>query len=265
MGFGPGRRSIAIGLCVLAARAGEPAPRLGAPGESCTARNDCAEGLACLRSVCVPVGASFTVTGKDCYRIECEADGDCCADFTPSADCDFYQMRCEADPMDCAGFRTLCQCNDLCVEQRCANAGPACMLDTDCPSFSTPFCTAGRCVECREHADCTFEGDRCVDGACARGCLGPDDCPALHGCEAGRCVPAPCSSARECAFALGDARGRCTGGSCSLACTDDLECDVSRFEVCHDAECRFAGCETDAECRALFGSALTDGARAVCR
>ena len=257
--------ALAAAFAATACTGDDPEARTGAPGESCRARSDCSEGLACVRDVCVPISASFSVTGKDCERVECEGDADCCGDFVPAPDCDFYEMRCEADPMDCAGFRIYCQCNSRCREQLCVDAGPACMADTDCPSFTLPFCAAGRCAECREHGDCPFEGQRCADGRCVTGCAADDECPALQRCEAGGCVPGACSSDRECAFALGDARGRCVDGGCLVACTDDLECDLSRFEVCHEGECRFVGCETDAECRALLGAELEAGGRAACR
>ncbi len=260
-------RELIIGFAAFTAliAASCTAERLGGPGESCRARGDCAEGLACIRNACAPVGASFSVTGKECLLVECEGDADCCASFTPSPDCGFYEMRCTADPMDCAAFHQVCECNQECSAERCIDTGPACSRDEDCPSFSKPICNAGRCVECREHGDCPLEGDRCTEGACGAGCETVEDCPALHACAAGLCVVGTCATDRECAFVLGDARARCADGACLVACSDDLECDTAAFEVCHEERCTFVGCDNDTECRGLLSGVIDDGEQAVCR
>src|SRR5690349_3374417 len=189
-------------------------PELGVAGESCRARSDCRVGLACVRDVCVPASSSLSVTGKDCYRVECMQNADCCASFAPDPSCDFYQTQCMADPMSCLTYRTLCVCNLTCEMDRCIDQGPGCTVDQDCPGLTEPFCVSGRCVECREP---------------------------------------------------GDGRARCDMGACAISCSDDAECDASRFEVCFQSRCRFVGCNTDAECRAYLGLQDTSGVRAVCR
>jgi hypothetical protein len=65
---------------------------------------------------------------------------------------------------------------------------------------------------------------------------------------------------------LGDGRTRCVETACILSCSDDAECDIERFEICSGGQCLFAGCESDAECRAYL--ALYDSfgnTQAVCR
>jgi hypothetical protein len=211
-------------------------------------------------------GESPPASGRDCFRVECAADEDCCASFTPDPSCDFYEDACTADPADCAAFRLLCQCNRRCDAERCVAVAPSCSADSDCPAFSSPFCVSDRCASCREHGDCAGEGARCVEGMCVDPCTADEQCPLLHRCEAGSCAPSGCSSDRECAFVLGDAEARCLDSDCIVACSDDAECDVDAFEICHEERCVFAGCETDAECRAYLDIAEDPGAaRAVCR
>jgi len=51
-----------------------------------------------------------------------------------------------------------------------------------------------------------------------------------------------------------------------VGCANATECNATAFEVCHDGQCTFAGCENDTECRAYLGLANTPSdVRAVCR
>ncbi len=238
----------------------------GTAGESCRARNDCETGLACINEICVPGSPHLSVTGKACYRVECGDDAGCCADFVPASGCDIYKAACQANPSDCDAYRRLCQCNRACVDELCVDRGPGCSANADCPSSSSPYCVTSQCVECRDSGDCLGEGTRCVEGACKAPCKTNENCPRLHVCTAGACVPSGCSSDRECSFVLGDPRGRCANGTCFVGCSNDTECDATAFEVCHEGRCTFAGCESDAECRAYLDLSNTpDGIRAVCR
>lgn len=259
-------RAYVVACLTVLAGCSAAGPRLGTPGESCRARNDCREDLACVRGVCAPGTTGLTVTGRDCYRVDCAADGDCCAAFVPDPSCDFYRANCEANPMDCGAFNTLCVCNQHCLTERCVDAGPACTADTDCAGIGfSHFCVAAHCVACREHGDCGAT-DRCVDGDCVSGCDHDENCGLMEHCEAGACVPGPCSTDRECAFLLGSGDAVCRDGSCAIRCTDDAECDLSRFEVCASGSCVFAGCTSDAECRAYLRLENTTGpTHAVCR
>lgn len=238
----------------------------GTVGESCRARNDCRSGLACINEVCVPGSSTLTVTGKGCYRVQCAGTLDCCADFVPAAGCDSYEAACQADPNDCEAYRTLCRCNRICVSEQCLDVGPGCAADAECPTQTAPYCVTGRCVACREHGDCLEEGARCISGTCKPPCRTDSNCPPLHACQAGACVPSGCTSDRECAFVLGHSNGRCSGGGCFVGCDSDSACNASNFEVCLSGRCTFVGCNTDAECRAYLNLSNTPGqTRAVCR
>ncbi|MBN1208049.1 MAG: hypothetical protein JXB05_24505 [Myxococcaceae bacterium] len=120
-------------------------------------------------------------------------------------------------------------------------------------------------MECREHGDC-LETERCVSGACQAQCKTNENCPVLHACQEGSCVPSGCTTDRECVFVLGHPRGRCAAGACIVGCAVISECNETSFEVCHQERCTFAGCETDAECRAYLDLSEAPGnTRAVCR
>ena len=70
-------RGWCAGLGVLALIAGcssepeqvEPAAA-GERWESCQARNDCAEGLACIENQCVQNDFPISVDAKHCYRVD---------------------------------------------------------------------------------------------------------------------------------------------------------------------------------------------------
>ena len=252
--------------CVMLGCSSESSFRRGGAGESCRARNDCASGLACIKDVCVVGSSDLSVTGKSCYRVECEADVDCCADFVPGPECDLYEDACQANPDDCDAFRLFCECNRVCEEALCIDTGPACSVDEECPALTSPYCVNTRCVECREHGDCLGAKERCIEGTCTEQCESDEQCPLLHTCDAGTCILSGCTSDRECVFVLGHPNGRCTEGECYVGCGADAECDASAFEVCHEGRCTFIGCESDAECRAYLDlSEPTDTVRAECR
>lgn len=198
--------------------------------------------------------------------MECSLDPDCCADFVPDANCALYQEACQANPADCAAYHTLCECNRVCDDSLCVDIGPSCSDDPECPALTTPFCVDNRCTECREHGDCLGEDARCIDGTCTTPCNADEQCPLLHTCDAGACVPSGCQSDRECVFVLGDDRAGCAEGACFIGCSDDAQCNRSSFEVCHEGRCIFVGCQTDAECRAVLGLYETnDSTHAECR
>jgi hypothetical protein len=227
------RRDCAGGLACIeqvcvdpSADAGVPGRR-GGVGESCRATNDCESGLACLGNVCAPAEVGLSVTGMGCYRVECETKDECCADFRPSPSCPLYEMDCDADPIYCPTYRSLCLCNRDCQDSLCVDLPPPCESHAECVSFIAPFCVAGVCSECAEHGDCAGESDRCVGGVCQAPCSRDEQCPLLHACQDGECVEVGCGSDRECAFLRRDERAVCRDGGCSVPCARDADCATS--------------------------------------
>lgn len=268
------RRDCELGLMCVSERC-EPAMsgvpvgnRYSGVGETCRASNDCADDLVCMTSVCTSVTLSLTHTGKECHRVECESDEECCADFVPNENCAAYEENCEIDPVFCATYRSLCVCSKACEDAACVATAPGCTDSAECTSAQTPFCVEGTCAQCERDANCPGEGTQCIGGICAAACQRAEQCPVLHDCLEGECVVTGCGSDRECVFLTADPMSACIEGECITPCDADSDCagDGMRFHVCLQGECVFVGCETDAECRAFFGlSSMGDAARAVCQ
>jgi len=255
--------------CAQASVGVDPSNRYGGRGESCQAKNDCAAELSCVSSMCREVTLSLSHTDKDCYRVECTETADCCESFTPNPNCDAYRDNCETDPIFCNTYRTLCECNQDCIDEACVAAAQGCSSNAECTSTQTPFCVGTRCSQCGEDTDCAGAGTQCVDGVCMAACAIDENCPPLHACQDSVCVDVGCSTDRECVFVTGDTQAACVDGDCGVPCNDDADCardSDSRFQVCESERCVFVGCDTDAECRALFGlHSMPGDAHAVCR
>jgi hypothetical protein len=249
---------------------GGPATGSGQVGETCGAPTDCADGLACVANVCIPEKSALTPTGKACYAVECEAKDDCCAGFQPSPNCPTYEMECATDPSACATFHLLCECNRDCVDARCVDTPLACASNDECLSFATPFCVDGSCHECAVSTDCAGAESLCVDGSCEAPCQNDEECPLFYGCQAGECVEVGCQTDKECAFYLRDDRAHCDDGACGVPCEADWQCAPELGEISLDAciagVCTFVGCDTDAECRAYLGlENENSNVQAVCK
>ena len=276
---GPGqacdaRRACAVGLlcmdqmCASAVVGTDPNGRLGGVGETCSATSDCLPDLACTNAVCGRVTIALPKTEKQCHRVECAEDVDCCDSFVPDPNCDAYRDNCEVDPVFCNTYRSLCECNLGCVDEVCLAAAPGCQGSSECTSQQTPFCVEGSCRQCERDANCPGDGTQCIEGVCMAGCTLAEHCPALHSCQEGECVESGCQSDRECVFLTGDGAAICDEGMCRTPCTRDVDCGggTERFQVCSAGQCVFIGCETDAECRALLQLSSQPGrAHAVCR
>lgn len=203
----------------------------------------------CVRDVCVPDVASIPATTRSCYRIECEADADCCTDFVPDPGCADYDAACQANPNDCLAFDSFCRCNRACSDARCEDTTPECIVDSHCLYFDRRLCEAKHCVECRAPADCADSTDLCEDGACVPRCTADAECDLLQSCVDGRCTDTGCTTDRECIFLLGSSSAVCDSGECVAGCDSNAECDAAAFETCRAGRCEFVGCENDAECR----------------
>jgi hypothetical protein len=263
-------RSFACLGNVCSVEGGASGTRYGARGETCRAKNDCSGELACLNNVCVEATIPLSISPKECHRVECEADEECCKGFEPDENCEAFKANCEMDPIFCNTYRSLCECNQKCEAFMCIAAPPGCGDDVECDSTQTPFCVDGACAQCASDANCPGEGARCIEGACTSACERDEQCALLQECVDGRCEDVGCKSHRECVFLLGQVRAECLDGECLVPCDADIECASSNmprgFQVCDEGRCVFVGCETDAECRAYLGIAATNNeVRAVCK
>ncbi len=100
------------------------------------------------------------------------------------------------------------------------------------------------------------------------------ECPAFYECKEGDCVAVGCATDRECMIAEGNYLATCNLKAkplpvCELACKRNAECTnaSSPLSVCVNGRCVDPGCETDEECKLIFGESvgMLSGARAVCR
>jgi hypothetical protein len=271
------RRDCASGLMCLSnvckpqAVGTEPTgSRYSGRGESCQAKNDCAGDLVCLMSVCRDVEVALSRTPKSCHLVECASKDDCCAAFTPNANCATYKMNCDTDPIFCNTYRSLCECSKECTDEQCVAAAPGCMSNAECTSQQTPYCVSSKCRQCDGDTACPGAGNKCVEGVCMAACTIDENCPLLHACQDGACVDTGCKSDRECAFITKNSRAVCLEKKCQAPCDVDADCMADKntkgFQVCEQGQCLFVGCETDVECRALLDLESHAGtAHAVCR
>jgi hypothetical protein len=250
---------------------GSTSTRYSASGETCQASNDCEPGLICMMAVCRDGGlANLPHLPKTCHRVECASKDDCCATFMPNANCDTYKANCMMDPVFCNTYRSLCECQQDCMDELCVMGQPGCQADAECTSQQTPFCVNNKCHQCAQDSDCGASGIKCADGTCMAPCQSDENCPLLSACQDNACVETGCKDDRECAFIMKNPRATCRDKKCTAPCDSDAECandkNSTGFDVCDNGECKFIGCETDSECRALLGLASQRGAvHAVCR
>ena len=236
---------------------------LGDRGESCQARNDCAAGLACVMNRCVIGQSSVPVLQKQCFRVQCELDEDCCKTFVAPLNCATLKMSCSAgDTTACTTYNASCTCNQACKNSLCIPVRK-CSMDTDC-AVATERCFAGQCAQCGSDTDCTVAGQRCISGICRAGCERNEQCPIFSECKAHECTVVGCKSDRECYFATKSPLARCVERACVTPCSTDAQCPD--LQACRDAKCVPVGCESNEECRIMLNLASVPGnERAVCR
>ena len=142
-----------VGCSTDKAQKVEPETR-GKRGERCMARNDCESGLACLNGVCAKNEFAIDVSAKQCDRIECSEDTDCCGDRPTSAPtkCKNRDLICDSSnaqlpgcsPTSCAATGT-CQGGGTCGAGTCNLVGGTCTDATDC--LDTCNATTLRCTK----------------------------------------------------------------------------------------------------------------------
>ncbi len=238
----------------------------GERGESCLARNDCQGGLACINGECVTQNYEISSTPRQCDRIECETQEDCCSN-ADSQQCTDLKSECDSGNLEaCQDYHAQC-CPRECQEGTCEPVAEPCQSgQVECTGDAS--CVNGRCVpNCDNDSDC--DGERlCIDGQCQEGCRSDSACPALSECQGNTCTEPQCETNRECAIKESAPEAVCdSDGDCRVPCNYDAECNQGdgRFEVCQDGVCVFAGCTSDSECRLYLDTTDDPSTQAVCR
>ena len=271
-----------LGGCSKDATKIQPDTR-GKRGETCLARNDCDTGLACLNGVCAKNEFNIPVTAKQCTRVECTEDKDCCGDLATSA------------PAKCKGRETICNQPMLpnCVQMVCTDdttctgggsclgtcqgqtvdAGMPCADATDCApnanicSSVTPgtpgFCSSTG-LSCSPEVPCAKLVATCFNPTCK--CGNPDYMPGADICTDPdcedicllRCQDSLCLQDQSCKMdseCVAKGSKICDGGRC-VECTTNKECDTKAHETCESGVCH-KPCTQNEECP-LFEACNTD-------
>lgn len=273
-----GLRSILIGLVSLLgalavvgcssnkAQLVQPQTR-GQRGEVCQARNDCQDGLACLNGLCAKNDFGLKVAPKQCDRVECQADEDCCGDKPRVA-----PEKCSARTATCGTstipgcVRTTCTSDATCGGGTCAGGtcsllGGACTSDAACKD--TCLTATGTCSKsggiCALDSDCQYFQYNaqllCQTRVC--NCTNPaynptspictdPDCQGICQlrCDAELCVAD--NSCKKDADCLGVGLPFCETDRC-VQCVADTDCDATKDESCQKGQCK-KPCQKNEEC-----------------
>jgi hypothetical protein len=216
----------------------------------CLTIGDCTPNtcnLATTPDTCAVSGTDCSVstcTSNTCSNLRCNCTN---PEYAPS------DPIC-SDP-DCVGI-----CGFTCKDDRCV-ADTSCNSDIQCVA-STPFCSSGKCSECRTSEDC--EDEDCIAGHCGPTCKVDTQCGLFEACQAGECVFVGCRSDRECVLQASNKNAtpaqdprlaKCQLenqlGTCVFPCEIDAQC--ASTEVCLGGICKYIGCETDRECTTIAG------------
>lgn len=250
----------------------------GKVGTGCSVKNDCADGLSCVRGICQPLSFELVPTGKECFQIDCAESADCCGELSTEIpeSCRSRAAKCfELLPGCVEGECTRssdCGGGGVCTGN-CAVSSGECTGNVDCLANK---CVEGQCTidftACDSDAECA--ANTCIGGTCA--CENPSYDPAepvcsdeaceglcLWACEESRCVlPKHChddddcfgstplcveGACVECAASVDCSFGKlCLSGRCETPCQSDSHCAL--FEACQAGECIYVGCRSDREC-----------------
>jgi hypothetical protein len=257
-------------------------PPRGAAGESCTARGDCEDGLACVAQVCTQATQSGAASAETPAG-ECRARRDCpetsvcldnrCEPSAPGAPGDGrYSTRgesCQAKNDCAAGLSCVmgnCRVVEVglgrttknCYRVECAEKSECCtsfVPPANCEEYKKNcddepvFCNTYRSL-CECNLDCV--GEICVTAE--QGCSNNGECTSMQNpfCIEGKCVQ--CEDDTNC---QGEG-AKCSNGACVAGCTVDENCPI--LHACQSGACVEVGCQSDREC--VF---LTRDALAVCR
>jgi hypothetical protein len=264
----------------------EPQTR-GQRGESCQARNDCQEGLACIAQTCSRNDFDVDVSVLHCDQIDCSVDTDCCGNkpLEAPAKCDDRDLICFTPSLpNC--ITTSCTSDatcggGICGNGFCSESGLSCTTLAQCTDECgvDGFCTLSNfaCTVATETIDCQYFGQTCTGRVCNCSnpaydptdpiCNDPDceDICTLR-CREERCIQDnSCEEDIDCApfllpFCLG---GLCVECTESADCNEDIgetcidnRCDTPclqheecpLFHQCVDGECVETGCTGDREC-----------------
>jgi hypothetical protein len=273
-----------IGAALLALQCKDEAQQVqpaaqGQRGEACQARNDCQSGLACILGVCSKNDFQLTSSAKQCDRIDCQTDTDCCGTRPSVAPpkCDNRAIICQTPSLPgctstvCTSSAS-CGGGGTCPTGYCSNTAGACTSSADCADT----CVEGICsvsgLDCSTNATiCTYNGS-CSTRYCA--CANPQYSPSSSICSDPDCVnlctleclnercvqDTSCTTNANC---LSGDRNICSAGNC-VECVEDDDCDTTKGEQCRKNACK-KPCTANEECPLFQGCQNGDCVQTGCK
>jgi hypothetical protein len=218
-----------------------------ADSASCGARSDCAEGFMCVSNTCKSITTGVSAGSRQGGRGEsCTAANDCKADLSClTGMCRESGISLEHLPKAC--YRVECETKDDCCATFTPN--PNCdMYKKNCETDPI-FCNTYRSL-CECSKSCQME--LCV--AAQPGCKSDQECTSA---QTPFCVDGTCHQCNQDSACPGE-MSKCASGVCMSPCSDDSNCPL--LYACQDNACVQTGCMGDREC-----AFVTKNPRAVCK
>ncbi len=261
--------------------------------EECRSDRDCPGGEQCISNACYDGTAGPLTctcrdecgTGEACVQGECTTPLSVCTD---TCECPMGSVcegnRCVAGVDPCQGIT--CEAGQTCEEGLCVGGtacDPACADGSECVDGSCVPTTVegGICTDCTDDSDCGGEMDACLVlgdvTACGRSCSDENACPTGFTCLAGnsrtgnQCYPA----GGTCGGCLVTGCG--TGAFCNptttncetfadtcASCAGDLQCGTgSLCATSGGSDICLTECAGPADCEAGFECSML-GTKSVC-
>jgi len=227
---------------------------------SASTATKCTTATDCVANTCVTTTTGSTtthtcsLTGYDCTSTACTTNT-CTALRCNCTNPEYAPTSAICSDPDCLNF-----CSFTCTNDRCVT-DTSCTSDIQCTT-TTPYCSDGKCNQCRTSDDCKDE--ECIAGRCGPACKADTQCALFETCQSGKCVYVGCQSDRECVLQARAANATPTQdprlakcnieknvGTCVFPCEIDAQCATT--EVCHEGVCKYIGCATDSECTTIAG------------
>jgi hypothetical protein len=252
-----------------------PPANTGEAGESCSAPTDCAEGLSCLRGVCVASEADLHLgqAGESCSsNADCAAELSCVANVCtdPAAggpqgkrgeSCD-TRADCEEGLTCINGTCTIEEfglepTGKVCMSSACG-AVEDCVQNVNCSFYEAQCLAAPASIYCDAfEANCNEDNWECNAGACefVGTCATDNNCPTSLRCDPDSMTCVECHAADT---LLCGANEECVDNVCQTSCLDNADCPL--FFECNtdDNTCVEVGCQTARECVAFTNNALAE-------
>lgn len=229
------------------ARQYEPA-KAGERGSTCVAKNDCDADYSCIQGLCQPVDFDVNTTTKECFRVECEEQADCCGTKLLTA-----PARCREQATLCTPTLPGCSQGDFCTSDASCTGGGVCAGGFRSCGYTGLSCSDA--LPCEANF-CDVPGGLGggVQGTCSLSfqvCDGDEDCFS-NACGSGSCdctnpeqdLTNPICTDEECENVCTKV---CMNELCveDTACEDDIECFGTR-DMCDAGAC--VECKVTADC-----------------